>query len=80
LYFGVAFFSQINPPGSRAVLPNPVSLIHSDLNFHPALANMGLMISPPADSTQLAVQTVLVKRMVQEVQFKPSTGNASSGQ
>lgn len=80
LYLGVAFFSQINPPGPRAVAENPISLIHQDLSFHPALANLGLLISPPADNTKLSVQTVLIKRIVQEVQFKPSARNASSGQ
>jgi hypothetical protein len=80
LYLGVAFFSQINPPGPHTVTPNPVSLIRQDLSIHPALANLGLLISPPADNTQLAVQTVLIKRIVQEVQFKPSTRNASAGQ
>jgi len=80
LYLGVAFFSQINPPGPRTDTHTPVSLIRQDLSIHPALANLGLLISPPADNTQLAVQTVLIKRIVQEVQFKPSIRNASSGQ
>ena len=80
LYIGVAFFSQINPPGPREVDTKTTSLIRSDLSFHPALANIGLLISPPADNTQLSVQTVLVKRIVQDIQFKPSTQNPSSGQ
>jgi hypothetical protein len=80
LFFGVAFFSQINPPGPRAVSTNPVSLIRQDLSIHPAFANLGQLISPPADNTQLSVQTILIKRIVQDVQFKPSTRNASIGQ
>lgn len=80
LYIGAAFFSQINPPGPGADLPNPVSLIQPDLTFHPALANLGLLITPPADNTKLSIQTVLIKRIVQEVQFKPSNMNASAGQ
>jgi hypothetical protein len=80
LYLGVAFFAQINPPGPSTVTPNPASLVRQDLSIHPALANLGLLISPPADNTKLTVQTVLIKRIVQEVQFKPSTHNATSGQ
>jgi hypothetical protein len=80
LYIGVAFFSQINPPGPREVDTKPPSLIRPDLSFHPALANIGLLISPPADNTQMSVQTVLVKRIVQDIQFKPTSRNAFSGQ
>lgn len=80
LYIGVAFFSQINPPGSHPISTNPVYLIRPDLSFHPALANLGLLITPPADNTQLSFQTVLTKRMVQEIQFKPNARHASSGQ
>ena len=80
LYLGVAFFTQINPPGPRTVSPNVTSLVHQDLSIHPALTNLGLLISPPADNSQITVQTVLIKRIVQEVQFKPSTRNVSSGQ
>jgi hypothetical protein len=80
LYIGVAFFTQINPPGPRATSPNPVSLISQDLSIHPALVNMGLLISPPADNSHLAVQTVLIKRIVQDIQFKPPARSASTGQ
>jgi hypothetical protein len=80
LYLGVAFFSQINPPGEFTAATNPVSLIRQDLSIHPAFTTLGLLISPPADNSQLTVQTVLVKRIVQEVQFKPTTSNASTGQ
>jgi len=80
LYLGVAFFSQINPPGPEASTPDQVSLISQDLSIHPAFTNLGLLISPPADNSQLNIQTVLVKRIVQEVQFKPSTSNVSKGQ
>jgi hypothetical protein len=79
LYIGVGFFSQINPPGPRAGTENPVSLIRQDLSIHPAFANLGLLISPPADNTQINVQTVLIKRIVQDIRFKPSTRNASIG-
>ena len=80
LYLGVAFFSQINPPGLEESTPDRVSLISQDLSIHPAFTNLGLLISPPADNSQLNVQKVLVKRIVQEIQFKPSTQNASPGQ
>jgi hypothetical protein len=80
LYLGVAFFSQINPPKPGADLSNPVSLVRPDLSYHPALASLGLLISPPADNTKQSVQIVLVKRIVQEVQFKPSTHAATIGQ
>jgi hypothetical protein len=79
LYLGVAFFSQINPPGPRAVTLNPASLIRQDLSIHPAFANLGLLISPPADNMKMNVQTVLIKRIVQEIHFKPSISNASIG-
>jgi hypothetical protein len=80
LYVGVGFFAQINPPGPRTITSNPVSLVRQDLSIHPGLANLGLLISPPADNSQLTVQTVLIKRIVQEIYFKPSTRNASAGQ
>lgn len=80
LYLGVAFFSFINPPGPRTTVPNPSSLIHADLSIHPAFINLGQLISPPADNSNLHVQTVLVKRIVQDIQFKPSTYRASTGQ
>ncbi len=77
LYIGVAFFTQINPPGPHAAAPNPVSLINQDLSIHPALANLGVLISPLADNSQRTVQTVLTKRIVQDIQFKPPARNAS---
>lgn len=80
LYLGVAFFSQINPPGSQTFLSSPASLIHPDLSFHPALSYLSLLISPPADNTKLSIQTVLVKRIVQDIQFKPLAGNTAFGQ
>ena len=78
LYIGVAFFSQVNPHEANSNQSNAAVLIQSDLNIHPALTNLGLMITPPDDNTPLAVQIVLTKRIVQEISFKPSTGISST--
>jgi hypothetical protein len=80
LYLGVAFFSQINPPGTRTAKINPDSLIQQDLSIHPAFINLGQLISPPANNNPVEVQTILIKRIVQDIQFKPPTRNASTGQ
>jgi hypothetical protein len=80
LFLGVAFFTQINPPGTEGSTRDRVSLIRQDLSLHPAFINLGLLISPPADNSNMKVQTVLVKRIVQAIQFKPSVRNANVGQ
>jgi hypothetical protein len=70
LYMGVAFFQQLNPPNPTYGPPTTASLIRSDLSLHPAFTNLGHIISPLTDTTT-DVQTVLVKRIIQDIFFKP---------
>jgi hypothetical protein len=70
LYMGVAFFQQLNPPDPTEASPATASLISPDSNLHPAFKSLGSMISPLVGNT-VDIQTTLIKRIVQDIDFKP---------